>query len=257
MQFSPSVWYNVIKAELYLPLFNEDILILSDFGYIKRNLEELLSEIEELSKGKNQKVTLVCVTKSGSDEELLALAKAGALNIGENRPQELKRRGDLLLEKGFTPALHEIGNLQRNKVKMILPTVALIHSLDSYELALEIDKRAREIGRVVPVLVEINSAEESQKGGILPEDAEEFIRRVSELKNISVLGLMTMGPVCEEAEEIRPYFRKTRELFDLLKAKGCFVGEGILSMGMSDSYRVAIEEGSTLVRVGRRLFVKD
>lgn len=226
------------------------------FEYIKNNLDALKSEIKELSAKYGNEVTLVCVTKSGSDEELCALAAYGASDIGENRPQELKRRGELLAESGYTPALHEIGNLQRNKVKMIAEKVALIHSLDSYELALEIDKRACEFGRVIPVLIEVNSAEESQKGGILPEDAEEFCKKISALEGISVRGLMTMGPVCEEPEEIRPYFRRTRLLFDKMKAQGCFEGEGILSMGMSDSYRVAIEEGSTLVRVGRRLFTK-
>jgi pyridoxal phosphate enzyme (YggS family) len=226
------------------------------FEYIKNNLDALRSEIKELSAKYGNEVTLVCVTKSGSDEELCALAEYGASDIGENRPQELKRRGELLAESGYTPALHEIGNLQRNKVKMIAEKVALIHSLDSYELALEIDKRACEFGRVIPVLIEVNSAEEEQKGGILPEDAEEFCKKISTLEGISVRGLMTMGPVCEEPEEIRPYFRRTRLLFDKMKANGCFEGEGILSMGMSDSYRVAIEEGSTLVRVGRRLFTK-
>jgi pyridoxal phosphate enzyme (YggS family) len=226
------------------------------FEYIKNNLDALRSEIKELSAQYGNEVTLVCVTKSGSDEELCALAEYGASDIGENRPQELKRRGELLSESGYTPALHEIGNLQRNKVKMIAEKVALIHSLDSYELALEIDKRACEFGRVIPVLIEVNSAEEEQKGGILPEVAEEFCKKISALEGISVRGLMTMGPVCEEPEEIRPYFRRTRLLFDKMKANGCFEGEGILSMGMSDSYRVAIEEGSTLVRVGRRLFTK-
>ncbi len=230
---------------------------MSDFGYIKENLEALLAEIKELSRVGKKDVTLVCVTKSGSDEELSALAEAGAKDIGENRPQELRRRGDLLREKGFTPALHEIGNLQRNKVKLIIESVALIHSLDSLELAAEIDKRAREVGRVVPVLVEINSAEELQKGGILLSDAEEFIKSIRQFKGICISGLMTMGPVCEESEEIRPYFRKTKELFDTLSQKGYFEGEGILSMGMSDSYKVAIEEGATIVRVGRRLFVKN
>jgi pyridoxal phosphate enzyme (YggS family) len=226
------------------------------FEYIKNNLDALKSEIKELSAKYGNEVTLVCVTKSGSDEELCALAEYGASDIGENRPQELKRRGELLAESGYTPALHEIGNLQRNKVKMIAEKVSLIHSLDSYELALEIDKRAKEFGRIIPVLIEVNSAEESQKGGILPEDAEEFCKKISALEGISVRGLMTMGPVCEEPEEIRPYFRRTRLLFDKMKANGCFEGDGILSMGMSDSYRVAIEEGSTLVRVGRRLFTK-
>lgn len=226
-----------------------------DFGYIKNNLSELLSEIELLSGGR--KVTLVSVTKSGSDDELLALAEYGALDIGENRPQELRRRGDLLRDKGYTPALHEIGNLQRNKVKMIAENVSLIHSLDSVELCAEIDRQAKKFNRVIPVLIEINSAEESQKGGIFPSEAIAFCQEISRFENISVAGLMTMGPVCDNPEQIRPYFRLTRALFDEMKALGLFAGDGILSMGMSDSYRVAIEEGSTLVRVGRRLFAKN
>ena len=152
------------------------------------------------------------------------------------------------------PALHEIGNLQKNKVKLIIDDVALIHSLDSLELAREIDRRAASIGRRVPVLVEINSAEEEAKGGILPRDAEEFFLEVRKYKNLIVSGFMTMGPVCDDPEDIRPYFRRTREIFDTVRTKYGFEGTPTLSMGMSDSYRVAIEEGSTLVRVGRRLF---
>ena len=157
---------------------------------------------------------------------------------------------------GFTPRLHEIGNLQRNKVKLIIGSASLIHSLDSYELALEINKQAEKIGRRVPVLIEINSAEEESKGGISLEEAESFYLRVRELPCISVAGIMTMGPVCEDPEDIRPYFKRTKEVFDTLNARYGFDGGGILSMGMSDSYRVAIEEGATLVRVGRRLFRK-
>ena len=140
---------------------------------------------------------------------------------------------------------------------MIAETVTLIHSLDSYELAKEIDRQAKKHSRVIPVLIEINSAEETQKGGILPNEAADFCKSLSEFDSIAVSGLMTMGPVCDDPEEIRPYFRRTKELFDKMRAEGLFVGDGILSMGMSDSYRVAIEEGSTLVRVGRRLFIKD
>lgn len=228
---------------------------MSEFAYIEKNLRELLAEIKELE-SQGQEVKLVAVTKSGSDAELLALCHAGALDIGENRPGELRRRGDLLREAGLTPMLHEIGNLQRNKVKLIIESVGLIHSLDNMALALEIDKQAGKVGRRVPVLIEINSAREEQKDGILPEEAEEFFLKVRELPNISVAGLMTMGPVCENPEDIRPYFRLTRELFDRLNRTYGFEG-GILSMGMSDSYRVAIEEGSTLVRVGRKLFNKD
>lgn len=223
------------------------------FEYIRENLDSLLAEIKTLEKKCGREVTLVAVTKSGSDEELIALAGAGAMDIGENRPQELRRRGDLLGQHGYSPRLHEIGNLQRNKVKMIIEDVSLIHSLDNLPLAEEIDRQAKRVGRVVPVLVEINSAREEQKGGILPEDAEEFILSLQELSGIRVAGLMTMGPVLDDPEGMRPYFRETKALFDRLNRRFGF-DNGILSMGMSDSYRVAIEEGATLIRVGRKLF---
>lgn len=229
---------------------------MADFGYIKSNFDSLKREIDSLAAKAGREVTLVCVTKSGSDDELLALADAGALDVGENRPGELRRRGDLLVGAGYAPRLHEIGNLQRNKVKLIIGSVDLIHSLDNLALAQEIDKQAKKVGRVIPVLIEINSAREEQKDGVLPEEAEEFLIKLKEFENIKVSGLMTMGPVCDDPEEIRPYFRLTRELFDRLNRTYGF-DEGILSMGMSDSYAVAIEEGATLVRVGRRLFNKE
>lgn len=224
------------------------------YGYIKDNYESLLAEISRLGADTEGGVTLVAVTKSGTDEELLALARAGATDIGENRPQELKRRGDLLRECGLCPRLHEIGNLQKNKVKSIISDVALIHSLDSLELGREIDRRAAAVGRRVPVLIEINSAREEAKGGILPEDAEAFFLEARKFQNLIVSGIMTMGPVCEDPEQMRPYFKLTKEIFDKIKTKYGFEGTPTLSMGMSDSYRVAIEEGATLVRVGRRLF---
>jgi pyridoxal phosphate enzyme (YggS family) len=225
------------------------------FDYIKRNYEALTQEISELADRKNKRVNLVAVTKSASDEELLALVKCGATEIGENRPQELARRGKLLEECGFRVALHEIGNLQKNKVRTIIDSVALIHSLDSLPLAHEINRRAEAAHRFVPVLIEINSAREVQKGGVLPEDAEELIKGLSEYPNLLPKGLMTMGPAIEE-EGLRPYFRKTKALFDSLCDKGLFASDPVLSMGMSESYRVAIEEGSDIVRVGRRLFIK-
>ena len=226
------------------------------FEYIKRNLDSLTEEIKTLEKKYGREVTLVAVTKSGSDEELIALAECGMTDMGENRPQEFRRRADLLKDKGLAPRLHEIGNLQKNKVKMIIEDVSLIHSLDSLSLAEEIDKQAKKVGRVVDVLVEINSAREEQKGGILPECAEEFILSLGRLKNLRVCGLMTMGPVVDDPEGMRPYFRQTKELYDVLNRKSLFEG-GILSMGMSDSYAVAIEEGATLVRVGRKLFNRN
>ena len=225
---------------------------MSEFGYVKSNLDALLREISELSEKVGREVKIVAVTKSGSDEELIALCKAGITDIGENRPGELKRRGDLLASYDLCPELHEIGNLQRNKVKLIADRVSLIHSLDNLALAEEIDKQAKKVGRIIPVLIEINSAKEPQKDGVMPEDAEEFLIKARELSGIKIIGLMTMGPVCDDPEQIRPYFRQTRELYDRLNRAYGFDG-GVLSMGMSDSYRVAIEEGSTLVRVGRKL----
>lgn len=222
--------------------------------YVKNNYLSLAEEVEQLGRKAGREVTLVAVTKSGSDEELVELAKAGVTDIGENRPGELRRRGDLLRGIGYRPRLHEIGNLQRNKVKLIIETVDLIHSLDSIALATEIERQAERVGRTIPVLIEINSAREEQKGGINPEDAEEMYLALRSFSHIKVVGLMTMGPVCEDAEELRPYFRETKELFDRLNSSYGFDNGGILSMGMSDSYKVAIEEGSTLVRVGRKLF---
>ena len=228
-----------------------------DYTYINDNYHTLLKEIKDISKSSlGQDVTLVAVTKSGSDDELLALCQAGVTDIGENRPQELKRRADLLRQAGFNPHFHEIGNLQRNKVKLIADFVSLIQSVDSLELAEQISKQAILAGRKIPILIEINSAKESDKGGIMPEDAEELYLKIRSLEGISIRGIMTMGPVCENAEDIRPYFKLTKNIFDKIKSAYGFDGEPILSMGMSDSYRIAIEEGATIVRVGRRLFIK-
>ncbi len=230
---------------------------MSDYGYIKRNYDALKAELAELAtRAGRECVSLVCVTKSGSDEELIELVKAGASDIGENRPGEVKRKGELIEASGLSANMHEIGTLQRNKVKYIIDRVALIHSLDSLELAREIDKRARAVGRRVPVLIEINSAREENKSGIAPEEVYDFLSALKELECIEVRGLMTMGPPLDDAEGMRPYFRLTKEIFDKINSRHGFSGEPILSMGMSDSYAVAIEEGATLVRVGRKLFRK-
>ena len=232
-------------------------LKMTDYGYICRNYENLLREIRSYEEAYGRKITTVAVTKSGSDEELLALAKAGVTDVGENRPGELKRRGELLHSNGYFPRLHEIGNIQRNKVKLVLDSADLIHSVGSLSLAREISERAKALGKTVPVLIEINSAKEEAKGGFMPEDAENAYLKIRELEAISIAGIMTMGPVVQDPEDIRPYFKLTKRIFDAIRDKYGFDGEGILSMGMSDSYRIAIEEGSTLVRVGRKLFDKN
>ena len=231
------------------------LFVMSDYGYIARNFENLNREIAALGEKYGRKITLVCVTKSGTDEELVALVRAGAADIGENRPQELVRRGRLLSDLGLFPRLHEIGNLQTNKVKTVL-SASLIHSVGKLSLAEEISKRAQTAGISVPVLIEVNCAGEENKGGVSPEGAEELLLKIKELPGILPSGLMTMGPETEDGELLRPYFRKTRELFDYLNEKYGFYGGGTLSMGMTHSYKVAIEEGATLVRVGRKLFEK-
>lgn len=230
---------------------------MTDYGYIERNFKELCDELNDISKSVGAHAPkLVCVTKSGSDDELLALAKAGALAIGENRPGELRRRGELLADNGFLPELHQIGTLQSNKAKLVSDKAALIHSLDSLSLAKELDKQGKKLGIKIPALIEINSAEEPQKSGVLPNHAQKFLEDISAFDSISVSGLMTMGPVSEDPEQLRKYFRLTKNLFDKLNSQYGFGENPTLSMGMSDSYKVAIEEGSTLVRVGRRLFIK-
>ena len=226
------------------------------YTYVREKYLSLLAEIGEYERRYERKITLVAVTKSGSDEELIALVCAGASDIGENRPTELKRRAELLKENGLSPRFHEIGNLQRNKVKLVKGLATLIHSVGKLELAREISRQAVSLGICVPVLIEINSAREDAKGGALPEDAEELFLAVRELEGISVKGIMTMGPALNDAELMRPYFRLTKEIFDRINERYGFDGDGILSMGMSDSYAVAIEEGSTLIRVGRKLFEK-
>ena len=230
---------------------------MDNFDYIKRNYEELVAELQGIATRCGVKSpTLVSVTKSGSDEELLALARAGARDIGENRPGEVKRRGELLSIAGFDVNMHEIGTLQRNKVKLVVNNAALIHSVDTLKLAYDINRLAGAAGRKIPVLIEINSAEEENKSGVMPKDAEELLCGVLEFENLQLRGLMTMGPVCDNPEDIRQYFRLTKKLFDRFASVYRFGENPILSMGMSDSYKVAIEEGSTLVRVGRKLFRK-
>ena len=198
-------------------------------------------------------VKLVAVSKFHPAECIEEAYQAGQRIFAESRPQELAAKVEVLPKD---IEWHFIGHLQTNKLKMVVPYASLIHSVDSIKLAKDIDRLAEARGIIMPILLEINSAKEENKSGIFPEDAEKLLIEISELKNVVVKGLMTMGPVCDDAEDIRPYFRLTKQLFDELNAKYGFGDDPTLSMGMSDSYRVAIEEGSTLVRVGRRLFIK-
>ncbi len=204
----------------------------------------------------SEDVTLLAATKNVDAEAInYAHKNLGLDHIGENKAQELVLKYPQLDKDGLH--IHFIGHLQTNKVRQIIDKVEMIHSLDSIGLAEEIDKRARAIGKRMPVLVEINIAREPEKGGVFPENAEDFVREVSRLTSIHVKGLMTMAPAgCSESEYTR-YFTEVKELFEKIKALGIpEVSAEVLSMGMSDSYECAVSCGATLVRVGSAIFGK-
>lgn len=231
---------------------------MEDYAYIQKNLAAVQADMARAAADAGRAVpTLVAVTKSASDDEVLALCRCGITDVAENRVPLFRARAELLSAHGFAPRLHLIGSLQTNKVKYIAAGAALIQSLDSLRLAAEIERQGARIGRRIPVLCEINSGREAAKGGILPEECADFLASLSDFAHIAPMGLMTMGPACETEEEMRPYFRLTRLLCEAGAREGRFACPSpILSMGMSHSYHAAIAEGATMVRVGRRLFEK-
>ena len=212
---------------------------------IRENVKTLL---EELSDG----VELVGAAKGRTAREIEEAIDAGLKIVGENYIQDT-----VLVQESVNKDVewHFIGHLQRNKVKKAVGIFDMIESLDSLRLAEEIDRRCREIGKVMPVLVEVNSGREEQKFGVLPEDVEELVKEASSLPNIKIMGLMTMGPRFGNPEDSRPYFIKTREIFDKIKRLNLpNVEVRYLSMGMTNSYRVALEEGANMVRIGTKIF---
>ena len=212
---------------------------------INENVRKIL---EELPEG----VELVGAAKGRTAREIVEAIDGGLKIVGENYLQEALR---VYEDVDRDVQWHFIGHLQRNKVKKAVKLFDMIQSLDSFELAKEIDKRARAIGKVMPVLIEVNSGREKQKFGVMPEDVEELARKVSTLPNIKVMGLMTMGPRFGDPEDSRPYFRETRRIFERLKQLDIpNVEMRYLSMGMSNSYRVALEEGANIVRIGTKIF---
>lgn len=212
---------------------------------IRKRARELLDEIPP-------EVTLVAAAKGRTVEEVRAAIEAGVRIIGHNYVQEAV---PMVAALGDLAEWHMIGHLQRNKVRRAVEIFDRIETLDSVRLAQEIDKRCSAIGKSMPVLVEVNSGREPNKTGVLPEDLEQFIRQLATFENLRVEGLMTMGPRFGDPEQARPYFRATREAFERLAAASLpNVAMRTLSMGMSNSYRIAIEEGATMVRLGTRLF---
>ncbi len=201
---------------------------------IKENLAKL---------GIPSNVKLIAVTKTRTVEEIKEVIGSGITCIGENRVQEAEEKFPYLpkVEK------HMIGSLQTNKVKSAVELFDMIQSVDSLKLAKEIDKRCKTINKVMPVLIEVNIGDESSKHGIKLEDVKNFVKEISQLKNISIQGLMCVAPLVSP-EEARPYFKKMKQAFESIN------GLKWLSMGMSNDYKVAIEEGSNMVRIGTAIF---
>lgn len=199
-----------------------------------------------------QGVTLVAAAKSRSPTEVEAAIRAGIICVGHNYVQEAER---MIPAFGYDVQWHMIGHLQRNKVKKAVQLFDMIETVDSLRLATAIDRRCAAIEKVMPILVEINSGREVAKTGVLPEDVDDLVQQLSTLQNIRVQGLMTMGPRFGDPEDARPYFQATRAVFERLSALNLpNVTMRYLSMGMSNSYLVAIEEGANMVRIGTQIF---
>ncbi len=197
-------------------------------------------------------VELVAAAKTRTAAEVLEAVEAGVRVVGMNYVQEAAA---LLPEIGRRVRWHLIGHLQTNKAKKAVELFDLVETVDSLDLGRELDKRAAAAGRSLDILVEVNSGREPQKAGIMPDDAEALVRALAALPRLRVLGLMTMGPFEGDPEDSRPYFKETRRVFESLKAAAVpGIEMRLLSMGMSHSWRVAVEEGATLVRLGTALF---
>ena len=223
---------------------------------LRGNYLRVLENIEEarLRRGTGEPVELLAATKTVPEEEVVWLVSECGLKLcGENRQQEFTAKYDAVTGAGAR--MDFIGHLQSNKIRFVAGRAGLIHSMDSVKLASELDARCRTLGWTQDVLVEINIGEEASKSGLEPALFNGFLDRIADFPALRVRGIMTMAPKCEKTEDFRQYVRKSYQIYlDFLRKKPHNIGEGVLSMGMSDSYVVAVEEGSTLVRVGSAIF---
>lgn len=223
-------------------------MLIDNYNKVRNAIDETCKRV---GRDPNE-VTLIAVSKTKPLSDIEELAKEGITEFGENYPQELAEKYNNI---SMPVHFHQIGHLQTNKVKYIIEKVNLIHSVDSMHLAQAIDKEAAKRGIIADVLTEVNYAGEESKFGVNPDDAESLIRDISSLHNIRVRGLMTIAPFVENAEENRAVFRGMKELLLDIKSKNIHnVFMDFLSMGMTNDYIVAVEEGATHVRVGTAIF---
>lgn len=224
---------------------------------IAENIKQIQSRIDKakLSRsGLSGDVTLIAVTKTVEDKYVSDALDFGIKDIAESRIQEACPKFERLASKLFGVKKHLIGHLQTNKAKKAVEVFDLIHSVDSLRLAEEINKHALSLGKVQDCLVEVKVSEEESKFGVDPRILDELLSGAESLKNIKVHGLMAMVPFFEDPELTRPYFRRVKEIFDKVRCRGINSDFNILSMGMSGDFEVAVQEGSTMVRVGTAIF---
>lgn len=227
------------------------VTIKDNLNYVRKNIKECANK----SNRNSEDITLLAVTKTVDVDLVLEAINNGVTDVGENKPQELSRKYEIIGDK---VNWHLIGSLQTNKVKYIIDKVHMIHSLDRQALCEEIQKRAEKIDRIIDCLIQVNISKEESKHGLEEKDVIEFIKEVSaKYKNIRIKGLMTMAPFSKDENEVRTVFRGLKNLsleIDKLNIHNVFMD--YLSMGMSNDYQVAIEEGSNMVRVGTSIFGK-
>ncbi|MBE6568930.1 MAG: YggS family pyridoxal phosphate-dependent enzyme [Ruminococcaceae bacterium] len=225
--------------------------------FLKASYERVMEDIESavIRRGEHKAVQLLAASKTMPAEDIVYLSDVGLRYAGENRQQEFTEKYEAVKSAANPAEYHFIGHLQTNKVKYLVGKADLIHSVDSVHLAEEIAKQACRMGVTVPILGQVNIGEEEAKSGVSPDEAPEFFAALHEMQGISLRGMMVVAPICDEKEKIRKYFRDSYRIFiDFFEKKPHNIREAILSMGMSDTYELAIEEGATMVRVGSALF---
>ena len=223
---------------------------------IKANLQNILGQIEKaaLQCDRNpEDIRLVAVSKKIPASLVKEAFNSGQIIFGENYLQDAQNK---IEELGEGPEWHFIGHIQSNKAKSVADLFHMVHTVDRIKLAKALDKESEILGKKLPVLIQVNIGKETQKSGVLPEQAEELLKNLKQFKHLQVKGLMTMPPTKEDPEEVRPFYRELRKLSEKFSAKGYFddTDRIELSMGMSHDFLVAIEEGATLVRVGTAIF---
>lgn len=227
---------------------------------IRENIIEIRERIVKAcaaSGRSSSEVTLIAITKNRQPEEVLKAIESGVTDIGENRVQEAMRKFNGLQQVINNKQIkrHLVGHLQTNKIKEALRLFDLIHSVDSIKLAAEIDRQAQRISQSQDILVQINTSFEESKSGFTPQEAIEAVLEIAKFKNIKVKGLMTMAPVVKNPQEARVFFKNLRDIRDKINSLTLIPYPLThLSMGMSDDFEIAVQEGSTMVRLGRAVF---